>query len=95
MDRHWSTTSTGQEEASVPLRQGTVWLRAEADVRPGPGHAARFSYSLDGKIFQPIGQPFVMTTAWQFFMGYRFGIFHFGTKDSGGVVNVRSFELSE
>ncbi len=94
MDGRWNTTSTGQEIASVPLRARKVWLRATADVHPGKGRTAEFFYSLDGKTFTAIGTPFVLNTAWQFFMGYRFGIFNYATKNLGGSIMVRSFSLA-
>jgi beta-xylosidase len=94
MDRHWNTTSTGRETASVSFSRHKVWLRTTADIHPGPNHAATFSYSLDGKTFLTIGEPFVMTAAWQFFMGYRFGIFNYSTKELGGSVSVKSFTMN-
>jgi beta-xylosidase len=95
MDRRWNTTSTGKEVASVPLTKHKLWLRVAADIHPGPNHAATFSYSLDGKSFQLIGEPFEMTTAWQFFMGYRYGIFNYSTKQLGGSISVKSFTLDQ
>jgi beta-xylosidase len=94
MDHHWNTTSTGDEVATVPLSQNKLWLRAAADIRPGAGRTANFSYSLDGKTFTPLGPPFMLNNAWQFFMGYRFGIFNYATKSLGGAITVHSFTLS-
>ncbi len=37
---------------------------------------------------------FKMTNAWQFFMGYRFGVFNYATQALGGAVKVASFELA-
>ncbi len=98
MDRHWKTTGTGQQAASVPLPAGkqahNLWLRVFADIRPGNDRTATFSYSLDGKTFTSLGPPFVLNSNWQFFMGYRFGIFNYATEALGGSVIVRSFALS-
>ncbi len=94
MDQKWQTVSKGQEIASAPLSAGLVWLRAAADIRPGAGRTAHFSYSTDGKNFKPLGTPFILNDHWQFFMGYRFGIFNYATKALGGAVNVRSFALT-
>lgn len=93
MDKHWNTASTGTQVASVPISERKVWLRATADVHPGPGHEATFAYSLDGKKFMPLGPPFVLNTDWHFFMGYRFGIFNYATESLGGSVKIGSFTL--
>jgi beta-xylosidase len=94
MDTNWNTTSTGTEVASAPVSGGKIWLRVSVDVHPGANDQGHFSYSLDGTAFMPIGTGFVMTNAWQFFMGYRFGIFNFATAALGGSVSVSSFTLT-
>lgn len=93
MDKHWDTASKGTEVASAPLIADKVWLRTTADIHPGPGHTATFSYSTDGNTFLPLGPPFVLNTSWQFFMGYRFGIFNYAARALGGAVTVSSFTL--
>ena len=93
MDKHWNTASTGTEVASEPISVDKVWLRATADIHPGPGHTAVFSYSTDGKTFRSLGPPFVLNANWPFFMGYRFGIFNYATRALGGAVRVQSFAL--
>ncbi|WP_217897086.1 glycoside hydrolase family 43 protein [Granulicella rosea] len=94
MDEHWNTKSTGTDIASVPTDKQHIWLRAAADIRPGAGHTATFSYSTDGVTFRPLGVPFVLSNSWQFFMGYRFGIFNYATAKLGGSVEVTSFQLT-
>ena len=91
---NWSTTSTGTEAASSPFAGGTVWLRAAVDVRPGAGRQGKFSFSTDGVTFTSIGPPYTLNTDWQFFPGYRFGIFNFATTALGGSIKVKSFELT-
>jgi beta-xylosidase len=93
MDKHWNTASTGTQLASVPVTAKRVWLRVRADVHPGPGHTAVFSYSLDGTKFLALGPPFVLNANWPFFMGYRFGIFNYATRSLGGSVKIHSFTL--
>ncbi|EJD41599.1 Arabinanase/levansucrase/invertase [Auricularia subglabra TFB-10046 SS5] len=93
MDAAWNTNSTGAEVASVETSGDRVWLRVAADVAPAGTKRAVFSYSTDGGTFITLGTPFTMTTAWQFFIGYRFGIFNFATKALGGSVLVESFEM--
>jgi beta-xylosidase len=93
MDKHWNTASTGTQLASVPVTAKRVWLRVRADVHPGPGHTAVFSYSLDGTKFLALGPPFLLNANWPFFMGYRFGIFNYATQSLGGSVKIHSFTL--
>ena len=94
MDRRWNTANKGEDAASVPVSRGKIWLRTSADIRPGADRTAVFSYSTDGKTFKPVGQPFVLNNRWQFFMGYRYGIFNYATLSLGGVAKVRSFTVT-
>ena len=47
-----------------------------------------------GVNFTSLGTAFTLKNAWQFFMGYRFGIFNHATQALGGAVTVSRFELS-
>jgi len=90
----WATTSTGSEAASSPISGNTIWLRATLDARPGAGRQGKFSYSTDGATFTSIGPAYTLNNAWQFYPGYRYGIFNFATSALGGAVTVKSFELT-
>ncbi|MFG1660022.1 family 43 glycosylhydrolase [Micromonospora chersina] len=94
MDGSWNTTGTGTEAASAAVSGGRIWLRAAADIRPGTGRQARFSYSTDGVTFTPLGPAFTLNNAWQFFMGYRYAIFNYATRALGGAVTVRRFDMT-
>ncbi|MEU3454665.1 family 43 glycosylhydrolase [Micromonospora sp. NPDC006766] len=94
MDSSWRTTSTGTEIASASISGGRIWLRATADIRPGSGRQASFSYSTNGVTFVPLGNALTLNNAWQFFMGYRFAIFNYATQALGGAVTVRRFDLT-
>ncbi|WP_262286414.1 family 43 glycosylhydrolase [Micromonospora sp. MA102] len=94
MDGNWNTTGTGTEAASATVSGGRIWLRAAADIRPGTGRQARFSYSTDGVTFTPLGPAFTLNNAWQFFMGYRYAIFNYATRALGGAVTVRRFDMT-
>src|SRR5690606_35924464 len=94
MNSSWQTTGTGTEAASANISGGKLWLRVNADIRPGSGRQARFSYSTDGSPFVSLGPAFTLNNAWQFFMGYRFGIFNYATRSLGGEVTVRRFDLT-
>jgi beta-xylosidase len=97
---NWVTTSTGNVAASGPTLASTtkeIWLRIKADITPAFGtstaRTTTFEYSLDGTSFTQLGKPFSMTNTWEFFTGYRFGVFNFATKALGGRINVKSFNL--
>jgi beta-xylosidase len=94
MDSNWNTTGTGTEQASANVSGGRIWLRVNADIRPGTGRQGTFSYSTDGVNFTPLGPGFTMGNDWRFFMGYRFGIFNYATQALGGAVSVDQFELT-
>ena len=94
MDGSWNTTGTGTERASVAVSGGKVWLRVNADIRPGSGRQARFSYSTDGVTFMSLGTALTLGNAWQFFMGYRYAIFNYATQSLGGSVAVPRFDLT-
>ncbi|WP_329101946.1 family 43 glycosylhydrolase [Micromonospora sp. NBC_01699] len=94
MDSNWNTTSTGTEVASAAVSGGRIWLRASADIRPGAGRQASFSYSTDGVTFTPLGNALTLANNWQFFMGYRFAMFNHATQSLGGAVTVRRFSLT-
>ncbi|MFC6084224.1 family 43 glycosylhydrolase [Sphaerisporangium aureirubrum] len=94
MNSSWNTTGTGTEVASAAVSGGRIWLRANADIRPGTGRQARFSYSTDGVNFTSFGSALTLGNAWQFFPGHRFGIFNYATQALGGAVTVRRFDLT-
>jgi len=93
MDSSWNTSATGTEVTSAAVSGGRIWLRLAVDIRPGTGRQGRFSYSTDGVSFTQLGT-YTMGNAWQFFMGYRYGLFNYATQSLGGAVTVSSFTLS-
>ena len=97
MDAAWNTLSQGYEVAGANLASGvtSVWLRASADIHPGTGRTASFAFSTDGKTFTAIGNPYALNNTWQFFMGYRYGIFNYASAALGGSVGVRSFAMDD
>jgi len=90
----WTTTGTGSEAAGAGVSGSTIWLRASANIQPGSGRTATFSYSTDGTTFTNLGPAFTLTNDWQFFMGYRFGLFNYATSALGGSVTVDRFDLT-
>lgn len=95
MNTSWQTTAKGTSVADAELTGGKVWLRAEANVRTDNGGGrASFSYSTDGSTFEQLGNSLTMNKDWQYFLGYRFGLFNYATKALGGSVTVSEFALS-
>ncbi|KAK7454015.1 hypothetical protein VKT23_011525 [Stygiomarasmius scandens] len=93
MSSTWTTSSTGSEIATASISGNQIYLRLTADIAPSGAKNAVFSYSTDGQTFTTLGNTLALNTAWQFFMGYRFGIFNYATKATGGSVTVKSFTL--
>ncbi len=82
-----------EEIASIPLAGKTVHLKVECEFEPAP-EVARFSYSLDGKSWAPIGRPSRLTYSYPtHFMGYRFGLFYYSTKTAGGRVDFDYYRI--
>ncbi len=79
----------------VELKSPIVWLRIDADFRPGKGDKATFFYSTDGNEWTQKGGEYHMRFDWQrFFMGTKFGIFNYATKRLGGWIDVDSFDYN-
>ena len=83
-----------EEVASIPLLGKTVHLKADCQFEPGP-EFARFSYSLDGKSWTPIGRPSRLSYTMPHFMGYRFGLFFYSTKTAGGRVDFDYYRVAQ
>jgi len=81
------------EQASIPLSSNRVYFKAECDFRERKD-VAQFFYSLDGKKWTPIGEPLGMRYTLTHFMGYRFGLFNYATKEVGGYVDFDYFRIS-
>lgn len=81
------------EVQSLPLEQNTVFLKAECDFRE-KADKANFFYSLDGKSWIPIGSQLSMEYSMPHFMGYRFGLFNYSTRNPGGYVDFDWFRVN-
>lgn len=89
-----ASTGTPVEQQSVPLGQETVFLKAACDFTDKKDVAV-FFYSLDGRSWTPIGAPVKMAYTIPHFMGYRFGLFHYATKNAGGYADFDFFHIKE
>lgn len=94
MNSDWTMASTGtvvQRQSLTLSGSKEVYLRMKANIQPGAAGSAVFSYSTDGQTFTTLGSSFSLHNDWQFFMGYRYGIFNYATKALGGSARVVSF----
>ena len=90
------STETGAavEVARVPLKKKKVYLKAECNFK-NQADIASFYYSLDGKTWKEIGSTLKMTYDLKHFMGYRFALFNYGTKNVGGSVDFDFFHITD
>ena len=82
------------EVQSVPLTKKTVFLKMDCDFK-NRADKASFFYSLDGTAWTAIGKPLKMSYTLPHFMGYRFALFNYATKASGGFVDFDYFRIGE
>ncbi len=88
-------TDIPTEMRSIPLMQNKVYLKIECDFR-NKIDVARFFYSLDNKSWNPIGGELKMEyTLMEHFMGYRFGLFNYASKNPGGYADFDFFHISD
>jgi beta-xylosidase len=88
-------TDKPTELQSVPLSQNTVYLKIECDFT-NKTDRANFFYSLDGKTWTIVGGSLKMEyTLMEHFMGYRFGLFNYSTKQPGGFADFDYFHISD
>lgn len=86
--------ATPKEIASVPLNQDKVYFKAECDFKNN-ADKGKFYYSLDGKNWIGIGNAINMPYTLPHFMGYRFGLFNYATKNVGGFADFDYFHIDD
>ncbi len=86
-------TSPTEEEA-LPLPGNHIYLKAECDFR-NRKDIGRFFYSTDGTKWIPIGSPIHMEYTIPHFMGYRFALFNYATKQTGGYADFEFFRIED
>ena len=87
-------SGTPVEMESVHLDQANIYLRAECDFKDR-ADIAHFFYSLDGKSWKSIGGKLKMSYTLPHFMGYRFGLFNYATKETGGYADFDFYQITE
>ena len=86
--------AVGKEIGRCKMEEGRskIWLRMSCDFTDRTDKAT-FSYSLDGKDWKSIGDTLQMHYDWPDFCGYRFALFHYATKQSGGIADFDYFHI--
>jgi len=82
------------EMERVELKQNKVYLKVECNFKDF-ADVANFFYSLDGKKWKSIGNQLKMVYTLPHFMGYRFGLFNYATKNIGGSADFDYFHIEE
>lgn len=82
------------EIQSVPLSRNIVYFKAECNFKDRID-IAKFFYSYDGKTWNIIGEPLKMSYTIPQFIGYRFGLFNYATKNIGGYADFDYFHISD
>jgi beta-xylosidase len=86
-------TDSLEEVESIPFDQQVVYLKVDCDFRERTDKAT-FYFSLDGESWIKIGRPHQMVYTLPHFMGYRFGLFNFAAKTTGGSADFDHFRVS-
>ena len=88
-----ASTGKGEEVAAIPLTQNIVFFKAECNFT-NKKDTANFFYSLDGNNWTALGTPLKMAYTIPQFMGYRFALFNYATKNTGGFVDFDYFHIN-
>lgn len=80
------------EVANVPITQNRVYFKVLCDFT-NQTDKAYFYYSLDGTQWSTIGNTLQMSYTLPHFMGYRFALFHYATRQTGGFTDFDYFHI--
>jgi beta-xylosidase len=78
----------------IPLTQSKVYFKIDCDFQDRRD-IAHFFYSLDGKAWLPVGGPLKMAYTLPHFIGYRFSLFNYATKQPGGYADFDYFHITD
>jgi beta-xylosidase len=82
-----------EEIQRLPLNRQKIFFKAECDFT-GQKDIAVFFYSLDGINWIPVGNQLKMSYTLPHFMGYRFALFNYATKNPGGRADFDFFHIT-
>lgn len=84
-----------QTRTRVRLKKPQIFLRIDGDFRPGRDMAT-FYFSTDGKTWKQLGREYRMRFDYRrFFMGTRYALFCYATKQLGGYVDFDEFNYQQ
>jgi beta-xylosidase len=83
-----------EEAQIIPLEQKTIFLKAECNFTD-KRDVASFYYSLDEKTWIPAGTQLKMAYTIPQFIGYRFTLFNYATKETGGFADFDYYHISD
>jgi beta-xylosidase len=89
-----ASTGNPEEVQPIPLTQNTIFFKAACDFT-NKKDEANFFYSLDGKTWKALGTTLKMTYTFPHFMGYRFALFNYATKITGGAAAFDFFHITD
>ncbi len=87
-----NSSGEGKEIECIPVYQDRVYFKIYLDYR-NQADKANFYYSFDGKKWYSIGNTLEMKYKLDHFVGYRFALFNYATKTTGGFVDFDYFRL--
>jgi len=88
-----SFDQTNGDSTSAAAGTSHVWLRAECNYDT---EIAILSWSKDGRVFEPVGQPFTLIYQLKTFQGIRYCLFNYNTGGGpGGYADFDSFTVDE
>ena len=82
------------EAARLPIAENIIHFKADCDFTDKKD-VASFYYSTDGKNWHTIGTALKMSYTLPHFMGYRFGLFNYATKTTGGYADFDYFRIDD
>jgi beta-xylosidase len=84
-----------EEKARVELKNNSIYLRIDGNFNLNKD-LATFFYSFDNKNWVSIGEEFKMIFDYRkLFMGSKFAIFNYATKETGGYIDVDFFHYNK
>jgi beta-xylosidase len=89
-----SDSGKPMEVGSIPLTTDKIFLKADCNFLER-ADLGQFYYSLNGKTWIKIGEQIKMPYTLPHFMGYRFGLFYYSTKESGGYADFDWFRVKD
>jgi beta-xylosidase len=90
-----SSTTNHTVVATYPLTKDVVYLKADADFRDQVDRGT-FYYSFDGEHWTQLGNTLQMVYSINnHFMGYRFALYNYATKELGGYVDFDYYRISD